>query len=233
MLAVDPQADAQSGADGADLDFRLLDHAGKGEQIKERNAEQQQRADHHALVFRQQILAVLEEVDGAADQRDRHSEAEPDALLLANLHELPEHQAEDDPTAESVDQLLRVAVVAQGEGTAGQAEDDAGVNQARVLQEQEQQEGEQTAVDAVALAQLADRRHAEEQYQAPEGPQGDVADVPPPGRPVQLHAHEQEQAQVDALQDELSLLPTHDALVLIVYVVALLLWHGLLTVPLC
>jgi hypothetical protein len=162
---------------------------------------------------------VLEQGDGPANQRDGQRQPAPEAdPRVADVAEQPQDVAEDGPAADRHEQLeVFLVVLADGEGAEGQAEEHAGVNERRVLQQEEQQEGQQPAAHAVALAQLADRGDAQEQGQAAKGAQGDVAQLRPPLPLVELQADVEEQAEVNAFEDEFRLLPAHDACGSVVY----------------
>lgn len=79
------QAQAQAGTERRELDLGFLRVATQRQQVKQRQAEQQQGAGHQAVLGRYQRGIFFQRRGGRHHQADRHDQAHPDAELRLRL----------------------------------------------------------------------------------------------------------------------------------------------------
>ncbi len=195
IVGEDAQAEAEAGGDDADLDFGFLLVAGEGQQVEERDAQQDLHGED-GLIFEVVRLGEAAELAEPVEEANREAggqrQDQADARqAMAHLPQRAEGEsgrraAAEDRQEQLIQSSLRVRSDERADpgDAAERAAENAGVNQRRTLQKQKQREHEQPAADAIAFAHLGQTRQDQGEEETAQGQQIDArAGRPRNGRP--------------------------------------------------
>ncbi len=164
----DAQADRQHGTHGAELDLAFLGPAGEGQHVKERQPEQQLNGEQRRVFedgpghsggqrFRTARLAAGAKPPVESNgQGGTHDQDQADANRSGpNQPQQNESQPQQGAAGQRIPEDIPQRRVMDQVGADNGAREDAGVDLGWAVQQQEEEEDKEPALDAVALASLA------------------------------------------------------------------------------